>query len=91
MKLKPTNGNIRIVELVKDLHNVMLAHDDLAVKHGITIFNLKYLLRKMVDMGIIEIERTRNLQGQLEGSSCQVLIWPELELKEEKPKKKLKE
>jgi len=80
MKLKPTIGNRRIVEIVKDLNGSIIDHEKLAVKHGITIYNLKYLLRKMVDMGIIEIERTRTLGGQLSGSICNVLKQPELDL-----------
>lgn len=82
MKLKPTMGNIRIIELVKDLDGVILDHEAVAVKHGIGVYNLKYLLRKMVDMGVIEIERTRNIDGKIDGSLARVLIWPELDLKE---------
>lgn len=82
MKLKPTMGNIRIIELVKDLDGVILDHEAVAVKHGIGVYNLKYLLRKMVDMGVIEIERTRDIDGKIDGSLARVLVWPELDLKE---------
>lgn len=77
MKLKPTIGNKRIVELVKDLNGV-LDHDKLAKKHGISIYNLKYLLRKMTDLGIIEILRTRTHEGVFGPSQVKVLVVPEL-------------
>lgn len=77
MKLRPTIGNKRIVEIIPDLGGVV-NYEELAEKHGITIYNLKYLFRKMVDMGIIEIIRTRNSQGELSSSYINVLEVPEL-------------
>lgn len=77
MKLKPTMGNKRIMELVKDLDGV-LDHEKLAQKHSISIYNLKYLLRKMTDLGIIEITRTRTHEGVFGASKVRVLIMPEL-------------
>lgn len=92
MKLKPSMGNVRIVDIVKDLDGVILDHEAVAVKHDIGIYNLKYLLRKMVDMGIIEIERTRDSDGKLNVTYVRVLVFPELDLKEgqETPKPKPK-
>lgn len=77
MKLRPTIGNKRIVEIAKDIEGV-LNHEALAKKHGITVHNLKYLLRKMTDMGIIEITRTRTHEGVFGPSKVKVLIIPEL-------------
>lgn len=77
MKLKPTIGNKRIVEIVKDLDGV-LDHEKLAQTHGISVYNLKYLLRKMTDMGIIEITRTRTHEGVFGPSKVRVLVVPEL-------------
>lgn len=77
MKLKPTIGNKRIVELVKDMGGI-LKHEELAVKHGITVHNLKYLLRKMTDLGIIEITRLRTDNGVFGESYVKVLKTPEL-------------
>lgn len=82
MKLRPTIGNKRIVEIVKDLGGI-LAHEEIADKHGITIHNFKYLLRKMVDMGIIEIIRVRDGDGTLGGSYCNVIKTPELNTKDD--------
>lgn len=82
MKLKNTIGNRRIVALVADLDGVILDHDAVAVKHGITIYNFKYLLRKMTDLGIIEITRTRDSKGTLNASFCTVLEVPEIEKQE---------
>lgn len=81
MKLRPTIGNKRIVAIVQDLNGIV-NYEELATKHGITIFNLKYLFRKMVDMGIIEITRSRNSKGELGPSYANVLIWPELSKKD---------
>lgn len=77
MKLKPTIGNKRIVEIAKDIEGV-LDHEKLAQRHGITVYNLKYLLRKMTDMGIIEITRTRTHEGVFGPSKVRVLVMPEL-------------
>lgn len=80
MKLKPTIGNKRIIELVKDISGI-LNHEELAVKHDISIHNLRYLLRKMTDMGIIQVERTRNSDGVFGPTYVTVLKWPELDVR----------
>jgi transcription initiation factor IIE alpha subunit len=77
MKLKPTVGNVRIVEIAKDIEGT-LNHKELAQRHGITLYNLKYLLRKMTDMGIIEVTRTRTHEGVYGPSKVRVLVMPEL-------------
>ena len=77
MKLRPTIGNKRIVSILPDLNGIV-NYEELADKHGVTVFNLKYLFRKMVDMGIIEITRTRNSKGELGPSIVNVLVVPEL-------------
>lgn len=77
MKLKPTIGNKRIVEIAKDIEGT-LDHEKLAQRHGISVYNLKYLLRKMTDMGIIEITRTRTHEGVFGPSKVRVLVMPEL-------------
>ena len=82
MKLRNTIGNRRIVAIIKDLDGI-IAHEEIAVKHNITIYNLKYLLRKMVDMGLIEITRVREDKGQLGASYGSILKMPEIETKEE--------
>ncbi len=75
-------ANVRIYHMLKDLDGVILNHEAVSVKHDITQYNLKYILRKMVDMGIIEMERTRSAGGQMDATAVRVLIWPELDLKE---------
>lgn len=80
MKLRPTIGNRRIVELVKDLDGI-LNHEEIAVKHGITVHNLRYLLRKMTDMGIIKIERTRTSEGVFGPSYVTIIQQPELDVR----------
>lgn len=79
MKLKPTIGNKRIVEIVKDLNGI-LNHEELAVKHDISIHNLRYLLRKMTNMGIIEINRMRTPGGVFGASYVTVLKMPEIDV-----------
>jgi transcription initiation factor IIE alpha subunit len=80
MKLRPTIGNKRIVEIAKDIEGI-LNHEEFAVKHGITVHNLKYLLRKMTDLGIIEIRRTRDSDGAFGPSYVHVVQMPELLIK----------
>lgn len=80
MKLRPTIGNKRIVDIVKDLNGI-LNHEEVAVKHGISVHNLRYLLRKMTDMGIIKIERTRTSEGVFGPSYVVVLEHPELDVR----------
>lgn len=81
MELEPTNGNKRIIKLLPDLDGTILEHEEIAVKHGITIYNFKYLLRKMSDLGVIKISRTRDGKGFLSRSFCEVLVWPTLKKK----------
>jgi transcription initiation factor IIE alpha subunit len=81
MKLKPTIGNKRIIELVKDIEGI-LNHEELAVKHGISVHNLRYLLRKMTDMGIIQVERTRTPEGVFGPTYVTVLKNPELDVRQ---------